>query len=275
MIDPAYVLGRDNYKCQVYCDAELYEYYYRFKTLDDQGARCTENVVACCEKCFWLKAEGPYRFDKRSFLGRLIVITGPMFAEKSSTTKSLINKYAVAKKSYIWTKPDTDNRASNCTKTHNDEEIEAYIVDAKRPDYHLDELLKHDIVVFDEVQFYNNRILYVVHELLKANKMVIANGLKLTASRVLFGCLHYLLAEADDIIALKSVCNVCEIIDCATRTKPYYDIPTVRIGGKECYYAICPTCDGSKNEQDFVRKARNTDLRLGEQETSKEGDSTA
>lgn len=258
MIDQTYVLGRDNYKCQVYCNEDLHEHWDTFKKINREGPSITENVVASCAQCSLLLPEEPYRFDNRPFLGRLIVITGPMFAEKSSTTKSLINKYAVARKSYIWTKPDTDNRATNCTKTHNDEEIEAYIVDAKRPDKHLDDLLQHDIIVFDEVQFYSNRILHVIHELLKADRMVIANGLKLTASRILFGCLHYLLAEADDIIALKAVCNVCEIIDCATRTKPYYDIPTVRIGGKECYYAICPTCDGSPNEQNFLRKARVT-----------------
>lgn len=271
MIDTTYVCGRDNYQCQIFCNNSLTaeELKYPFVKLDPDGENITANLVLSCSGCkdfeaFQRRKHETLRFDKRPFSGRLIVITGPMFAEKSSTAKSLINKYEVVRKTHIWVKPDTDNRKTNYTTTHNDEQIEAHTISAKRPDLHLDELLSHEIVVLDEVQFYSERIIYVVHQLLKNGCMVIANGLKLTASQNLFGFTHYLLGEADDIISLKAVCNVCANIDIATRTKPYEKIPTVRIGGNDCYYAICPPCDGSKYEEEFLRKAADPKLRLGE-----------
>lgn len=54
----------------------------------------------------------------------------------------------------------------------------------------------------------------------------------------------YLLAEADEIISGKAICNICERIDVATRTKKKdQDGLTVDIGGSDKYYAVCSDCD--------------------------------
>jgi thymidine kinase len=178
-----------------------------------------------------------------------------MYSEKSTTAESFYNKYkTIYKNKCIWVKPDIDDRKEGFTKTHNDKMIKAHTISSSRPDLHLAELLEYKVIVIDEAQFFNERLLYLLHKLLKNGCLVIVNGLKLTANRNLFGIMHYLLAEADEIVSLKSVCNVCFSIDYATRTKSFItNSPSVNTGGAEKYYAICPGCDGGSNERKFLQ----------------------
>ena len=152
-------------------------------------------------------------------------------------------------------KPDIDDREADYTKTYNDAKISAFTLDSIRPDLHLQKLKNYKVIAIDEIQFFSFRILFVIHELLKNGCLVIVNGLKLTAMRGLFGATHFILAEADEIVSLKAVCNICGLIDCATRTKCYnINAPAVSTGGVEQYYAVCAKCDGSSNEKDFIEQ---------------------
>ena len=109
------------------------------------------------------------------------------------------------------------------------------------------------MIVIDEAQFFSERIIYLIHQLLKNECLVIINGLKLTAKRNFFGVMHYLLAEADEIVSLKAVCNICMRIDCATRTKSFdSNSPSINTGGVDKYYAVCPACDGGEDEKRFL-----------------------
>jgi thymidine kinase len=170
-----------------------------------------------------------------------------MFSEKTSTTRSLLNNYGYALGEYVWIKPDRDNRGEGVT-THNEDATKemqnARAISWERPDISVEELKKYPIVAIDEVQFFADRILYVIHQLLKAGCLVIANGLKLDYKRDLFGMTHYLLAEADEIISLKAVCSKCKTIESATRTKKHSNSgPSVETGGSNKYYVVCPKCD--------------------------------
>ena len=64
--------------------------------------------------------------------------------------------------------------------------------------------------------------------------------------------MHYLLAFADEIISLKAVCNICNKIDSATRTRAFNkNNPTVKVGGASDYYVVCAECDGKHEEKKF------------------------
>jgi len=265
--DCRYILGRDNYTCQN-CDKDLSAISpaphmigwgamaaspYYFKKVDTNAGHISSNIRLVCIECQGLNAslEPP----PSSFSGHLTVITGSMYAEKSTITESFYNKYAVIYKDCIWVKPDIDDRETDYTKTHNNSKISALTIDSKRPDHHLDELKAYKVVAIDEIQFFSLRILHVIHELLKNSCLVIVNGLKLTAKRGIFGVTHFIMAEADEIISLKAVCNICKLIDCATRTKCYNtNAPAVSTGGVEQYYAVCAKCDGGSNEKDFIER---------------------
>lgn len=187
--------------------------------------------------------------------GKLIVISGPMYANKSQVTKLLFDKYCVFGKKGIWVKPDIDSRCPDQTVTHDNRPIaEALTISASQPDPWYGVLAEYDVVVFDEAQFFSKEILTLIEDLLTLNsrlagpgpmRTVIVNGLKLTASDSIFGSMHYLLAMADEIISLKAVCNVCNKVDSATRTRSYNkNNPIVKVGGAGDYYVVCPECDG-------------------------------
>jgi thymidine kinase len=264
-INYKYICGRDNYTCQnTSCNARLDENQVYFHRIDPNGEDIESNIVLSCNKCDeGIAMLGPLIFQQplTSFSGRLIVITGPMYSQKSTTTKSFYNKYCAfsrllnKKNNYAWIKPQIDDRKSGYTKTHDEDLIEAITIDSKRPDLSIPALKEYDIVAIDEAQFFSSRLVYVVQFLLKNGCLVIVNGLKLTARRDLFGVMPYLMAEADEIISLKAICNVCGLVDYATRTKSFdLNSPSVKTGGLEQYYAVCPTCDGGVDEEEFIKK---------------------
>ena len=174
-----------------------------------------------------------------------------MFATKSQSTRFIYEKYCVFNRKGIWLKPDTDNRCEGKTVTHDNRVIaNAMTISAVSPESALPKLAPYDVVVFDEAQFFSEQIISVVKSLLKMGKIVIANGLKLTAGDSIFGSMHYLLAFADEIISLKAVCNICNKVDSATRTRTYNkNNPTVKVGGSGDYFVICPNCDTSNEKK--------------------------
>jgi len=281
-IDHKYICGRDNYTC-FNCRKELSSTMLNerldrvrqalgadrvvtftgetwdsmdlifFKKIDEEGEDLPHNYVISCRACLNFEVKN---LPSKTFSGRLIVVTGPMYSSKTTTTEAIYNKNKVFNKAALWVKPNIDDRETGFTKTHNEKRISAYTIDAKRPDLSLDVLIKHRIIAFDEVQFFNERLLYVIYKLLDNGAIVIVDGLKLTASRDHFGIMHYLLADADDILFLKAVCNVCKTVDSATRTKCFNtNLPSVSTGGMGKYYAVCPVCDGSQHEIEFLEKS--------------------
>lgn len=260
-IDHKYIVGRDNHICQG-CGVDLSDSDlakkdlsgYLFKKIENFEDTSVEilptNIALVCHRCdFYGK---PIKQINLAFTGHLIVITGSMFSEKTTTSESYYHNYGVKYKNKVWIKPDRDDRAEDSV-THSGRKINAYTISADRPDRYVDELKQYDVIVIDEAQFFSERIIFLIHQLLKNGCLVIINGLKLTARRDFFGVMHYLLAEADEIISLKAVCNVCMRIDCATRTKSFIsNSSTVNIGGVDKYYAVCPACDGGEDEKRFL-----------------------
>jgi len=249
-LDYRYICGRDNYSCHN-CNQDLGWKEISLIMIDRNGESVASNFTVSCNTC---KSIYPQRIPLRSCQGRLIVVTGAMYSSKSTTTLSIYNKNTVFNKNRIWIKPDRDDRKDGYTETHDKTAIEATTINAKRPDQSLQSLLKYSVVVFDEVQFFHERIIYVIHQLMNHGALVIVNGLKLTAARNSFGVMPYLLAEADDIIALKSVCSICGNVDSGTRTKSFFvDIPSVSTGGMETYYITCNLCDGGVDEAQLLK----------------------
>lgn len=180
-----------------------------------------------------------------------------MYATKSQTTRSIYDRYCVFRRQGIWVKPDTDNRCEGKTVTHDHRLIANadLTVSAQNPETVLPQLVPYDVIVFDETQFFSEKIVGVVKTLLESGKIVIVNGLKLTAGDSIFGSMHYLLAFADEIISLKAVCNLCNRVDSATRTRAFNkNNPTVKVGGAGDYYVVCPECDTYEKENNNQNK---------------------
>lgn len=259
-IDYRYIAGRDNYICQT-CNKDLTptkesKLGLSVRKINKEKELLNSNLFLSCYPCanIFPPLVPPIASVDTEFTGHLIVITGPMYAEKTTTSESYYYNYGIKYKNQIWVKPDRDDRATNST-THSGRTIPSQVISAERPDQHVDELKQYEVIVIDEAQFFSERLIYVIHQLLTSGCLVIINGLKLTATRDFFGVMHYLLAEADEIVSLKAVCNICIRIDCATRTKSFEkNSPYIDTGGVEKYYAVCPACDGGPDEQAYLKK---------------------
>lgn len=251
-LDGTYLFAKSNYQC-AHCKQAVTESTAEYHIFDNAGEYVPSNMYLTCYTCRTKNAPTP-----QGRYGKLIVITGAMYSQKSNTTRAIYDKYRVFDQLSIWVKPDTDSRSENMTMTHDLRIVSpAQPINAKRPDLALEQLMQYNIVAFDEAQFFSFRIIYVIHQLLAANKIVIVNGLKQTASGNIFGAMHYLLAEADEIISLKAVCSCCGKIDSATRTRAQVqNNPTIKVGGTDIYYVVCPQCDWShRNEKEATTES--------------------
>jgi thymidine kinase len=179
--------------------------------------------------------------------GRLDVICGPMFAGKSEELVKRLRRFKIAGIIFKVFNHALDIRYSkNSIASHSKDSWKAYgIAD---PQEILKKVTKRtQIVVIDEVQFFNKEILTVINELLLQKKHVIVAGLDTNFRGEPFGTMPDLLALADgEIVKLKAVCAICKKWT-ATRTQrilqngkpaPFSD-PLVKIGALDLYQARC------------------------------------
>jgi len=178
----------------------------------------------------------------------LTVITGCMFAGKSSKLIAMAMSHSIVGRKVLAFKPSNDTRYNGeYITTHLGGKLMATSVNKKNPI----EILQHvvelerlsqgpaDVIIIDEAQFFNKEelILTVESLLYKFNKTIIVSGLSQDSSGNPFGAMPHLLAIADDIIHLKSVCAKSKKIGTATRTfrKDVSNTNQVAIGGSEMY----------------------------------------
>ena len=101
--------------------------------------------------------------------------------------------------------------------------------------------LDSDIFAFDEAQFFNKKLINLCLDLIKAGKRVIIAGLDRDSNAKPFGPMSDILAHADYITKLSSVCTQCG--DVATYSyRIVKDDKQILVGESEKYEARCITC---------------------------------
>jgi len=178
----------------------------------------------------------------------LTVITGPMFAGKSSKLISMALAHRIAGHYTVCFKPSNDVRYNkNKIATHDGKTINAIPIDPNIPSQILtriqefkpfsDEEIK--VVLVDEAQFFESKsLIKTIEDLLYIDgRTIIISGLSQDSSGKPFGAMPHLLAIADDIIHLKAVCSKSRTIGTATRTfrKDASNTNQVAVGGPEMY----------------------------------------
>ncbi|WP_297550682.1 thymidine kinase [Thermococcus sp.] len=181
--------------------------------------------------------------------GFLEVITGPMFAGKTSELIKRIERQAYAKRKVALFKPSIDNRYSTSdVVAHNGLRYKAYVVptdeNGVRMIVDLTSREGFEVIGVDEVQFFPMEIVGALNELADKGVYVIASGLNLDFKAEPFPVMKELLVRADNIVYLTAVCTVCGRP--ATRSQRLIDgkpaprdSPVIMVGGKESYEARC------------------------------------
>jgi thymidine kinase len=195
--------------------------------------------------------------------GSLEVICGPMFSGKSEELIRRLRRANIAKQKIAVFKPELDTRRGvDRVTSHNGSAMEA------QPIADLDDIMQHvaqndiEVIGIDEVQFFPHDIIAVICHLVEAGKRVIAGGLDLDFRGVPFGPIPTLLAIADDITKLRSICTICckdahftqRLVNNAPAN---FDDPVIQLGAEEAYQARCRSCYIIDKKPMFTAPQRN------------------
>lgn len=183
--------------------------------------------------------------------GRLEVICGSMFSGKTEELMRRLKRAEFAKQNVLPIKHYIDKRKSNTyIVSHDGRERAAFPVD--NASISVEKILELankniDVVGIDEIQFFPNKVIDIICQLVDQGKRVIVAGLDLDFRGEPFGIMPILMSVADEVTKLKAICVICcqdahhsqRIID----GKPAnYDDPIILVGAEECYEARCRDC---------------------------------
>jgi Thymidine kinase len=180
--------------------------------------------------------------------GSLEVICGPMFSGKSEELIRRLRRAKIAKQKVAVFKHALDDRSDLVNVTsHNGNSIQAHATDVTATI--LQKVIDHDysVVGIDEVQFFNTDIITTICTLINSGVRVIVAGLDLDFRGMPFGPIPTLLAIADKITKLQSICTNCgndaHFTQRLVNNQPAkFDDPIILIGAQEAYDARCRSC---------------------------------
>ncbi|MFK8045682.1 MAG: thymidine kinase [Crocinitomicaceae bacterium] len=180
------------------------------------------------------------QFTNREKNAQLRVICGPMFSGKTKTLIRVINDYKAANKSVIVFKPKIDNRyATDKVVSHDKDSVAA--VEVSKPKQIVDLMHSADVVAIDEIQFFDESIVKVCELIAEQGKTCIVSGLDLDYTAKPFGSMPEILAVADEIIKLNSVCTFCSGHARFTH-RISGESELVVLGEKNKYTPLCRSC---------------------------------
>lgn len=175
------------------------------------------------------------------------MICGSMFSGKTEELIRRARRAQIAKQKMQVFKPLLDDRyGAEKVASHNGVSLDAVAVQDAR---HIVDLVERDtqVVVIDEVQFFDPAITDVCNMLADAGKRVIAAGLDTDFRGEPFGPVPLLMAEAEIVDKLQAICVVCGAP--GTRTQRLidgqpaaYGDPIIMVGASEAYEARCRMC---------------------------------
>lgn len=178
--------------------------------------------------------------------GKLSVIAGPMFSGKTGKLVAITEVLTRMGRKVLTFKPHIDTRYGNNKEiqSHDNRRAKALLVDGLSPEKIREKIRKSqvDVVIFDEVQFFNRKdILSLIMSLRRKKLDIIAAGLLYDYRRQPFGATPDLLGLADERLELFAVCQKCgSLARHSERLKG--NKSTIDVGATDKYIAVCEKC---------------------------------
>lgn len=180
--------------------------------------------------------------------GKLTVIAGPMFSNKSGELLRLATVHRIAGRRVGLFKHSLDDRyqGTDQISTHGGASAEA------EPVGHSASIAlvasSYEVIGIDEAQFFDDGLPGVAADIVDAGGTIIAAGLDRDFRGEPFGPMPVLMALADDVMKLRAVCMKCRSLD-ASMTQRLIDgrpasrtSPVILVGAAETYEARCRDC---------------------------------
>ncbi|MBF0713881.1 thymidine kinase [Gemella sp. GH3] len=180
--------------------------------------------------------------------GWIECICGSMFSGKSEELLRRIKRGVIAKQNVLLFKPTIDNRyEAGKVSTHNGNSYDSICIENSKDIYKYIKEEKYDIIGIDEIQFFDEDIVYVINNLANKGIRVIVAGLDMDFRGEPFYPMPEIMAISEIVTKLHAVCSKCgreasrsqRLLD----GKPAkYDDEIVVIGASESYEARCRHC---------------------------------
>lgn len=180
-------------------------------------------------------------------VGSLEVIAGPMFCGKTEELIRRVRRAIIGKKKVLVFKHKLDTRyMKRNVVSHNKISIHSLVVANAK------EILKKttkntDVVAIDEAMWFGKALFPVVNKLIEEGKRVIVSGLSSTFNAEPFEPIPSLMAVADRVDKLTSICTVCgkdaifhKKLD--AKNVNAFEISAHHVGEKDKYEARCRNC---------------------------------
>lgn len=179
--------------------------------------------------------------------GKITVITGPMFASKTETLVSYLNKEKYRQRHVVCYKPTKDDRYStenvvshngNAFPSGTAQDSAALLKLIRRFRKETSKLSPISIGI-DEIQFFDNNVAEVCWDLSLEGYRIFVAGLDLDSFGKPFGPMPGLLTYADKVIKLNAQCKVCGENARMTLRNSTSPSDTVLVGGAGTYEPRC------------------------------------
>jgi thymidine kinase len=181
-------------------------------------------------------------------IGRLTIVTGPMFAGKTTALIKAVSMFSPNE--VLVFKPSIDTRYSKeNVVTHTSQSYPALLIERENPD-----LLSHihteiKAVFIDELNFFDFQILYQqIKALLSREIAVFGYGLSYDFAKNPFGATLPLSELADEVQSLVARCDGCGERNAIHSYRKGNSRKSLLIGGQELYGACCESCFGTVSE---------------------------
>ena len=182
-------------------------------------------------------------------MAKLFFKYGTVFSAKSLNLIATAHNYETQGKKVLLMIPGMDTRSDGCISTRAGFKMEAEVIEDKTNvldvfNKHVKQHEKIDCVLVDEVQMMTEEHINQLREItLVYNTPVICYGLRVSYTLELFEASKKLLALADKLEEIKTVCWYCnskathnlKLVD----GKPVYEGNPIDIGGLEKYLPVC------------------------------------
>lgn len=175
-------------------------------------------------------------------VGRLELIIGPMFASKSTELIKIVNRYKSINKNIICINYVLNQRyGSNNIISHDYHEITDSInLSNLNEIFNLDKYDIAEIIVIEELQFFNDAFNVITNIIDNTDKIVICAGLSGDYLKKEFGDVLKLIPHAEKITKLSALCKDCNDGTEAHFTKRIIQgDDQIKIGANESFKAVC------------------------------------
>lgn len=190
---------------------------------------------------------GRYAFSPRVSNSRIKVICGPMFSGKTKHLIAAISHYQKEGKKVVVFKPRLDDRyGDDHIVSHDKDETPA--INIVRPAEMLDLFHNADVVAIDEAQFFDATIVNVCSIIADQGKSIVIAGLDMDYKANPFGEMPQLMAMADEVKKLNSVCTFCSG-KARFSHRISQDDQLVVLGEKDKYVPLCRSCYNELKEK--------------------------